>query len=58
MSPDVVTDSQDLGEKAKRGGEQLAGAKQLGWLARFGLVARGGVYFVIGLLALELALPV
>ena len=47
---------QDLGDKAKRGGEQLAGAKQLGWLARAGLVARGVVYFVIGLLALELAL--
>jgi Domain of Unknown Function (DUF1206) len=56
MSLDVVTDSQGLGDKAKRGGEQLAGAKELGWLARFGLLARGGVYFVIGLLALELAL--
>lgn len=56
MSLDVVTDPQDLSRKAKRGGEQLAHAKQLGWLARFGLVARGAVYFVIGLLALELAL--
>jgi Domain of Unknown Function (DUF1206) len=56
MSPNVVTSSQHLGTRAKRGGEQLAGANQLGWLARFGLLARGGVYFVIGLLALELAL--
>jgi hypothetical protein len=47
---------QDIGDRAKRGGEQLAGARQLGWLARAGLVARGVVYFVIGLLALELAL--
>jgi hypothetical protein len=52
----MVTDSQHLGRQAKRGGEQLTHARQLGWLARFGLVARGAVYFVIGLLALELAL--
>ena len=38
--------------------EKLAGAEALGWLARAGLVARGAVYFVIGLLALELALGV
>ncbi|HEX3360809.1 MAG TPA: DUF1206 domain-containing protein [Solirubrobacterales bacterium] len=56
MTVKVVSDSQHIGEKAKRGGEQLAHARQLGWLARVGLVARGGVYFVIGLLALELAL--
>lgn len=56
MSLDMVTDSQHLGRQAKRGGEQLTHARQLGWLARFGLVARGAVYFVIGLLALGLAL--
>lgn len=48
----------DLGDKAKREGDNLAGAKPLGWLARAGLVARGLVYLVIGVLALELALGV
>lgn len=42
--------------KAKQGGEELAHAKTLGWLARAGLVARGVVYGIIGLLALKLAL--
>lgn len=46
---------EDLSDKAKREGENLAGAKQLGWLARAGLVARGVVYLIIGILALELA---
>jgi len=36
--------------------DQLAHAKTLGWLARAGLVARGVVYGVIGVLALKLAL--
>jgi hypothetical protein len=44
-----------LGNKAKREGDNLAGAKQLGWLARAGLVARGLVYLIIGVLALKLA---
>jgi hypothetical protein len=48
--------SEDLGERAKRGGDELAHAKALGWLARAGLVARGAVYLVIGVLALKLAL--
>lgn len=48
----------DLGDKAKREGDNLAGAKQLGWLARAGLVARGLVYLIIGVLALELALGI
>jgi len=45
-----------VGNKAKQGGEELAHAKTLGWLARAGLVARGVVYGIIGLLALKLAL--
>lgn len=45
----------DLGEKAKREGDSLAGAKPLGWLARVGLLARGLVYLIIGVLALKLA---
>jgi hypothetical protein len=52
---DLATGGQDLGDKAKRGGEELAHAKTLGWLARAGLVARGVVYGIIGVLALELA---
>lgn len=56
MKTDVGTGAQDLGDKAKRGGEQLAHAKTLGWLARAGLVARGVVYGIIGVLALKLAL--
>ena len=55
MTPDLGTGAQKLGGKAKRGGEELAHADALGWLARAGLVARGAVYFVVGLLALELA---
>jgi hypothetical protein len=56
MGANVSSGSGDLGDKARRGGEQLAHARGLGWLARAGLLARGVVYFVIGLLALELAL--
>ncbi len=56
MKTDVGTGSEDLGDKAKRGGDELAHAKTLGWLARAGLVARGAVYLVIGVLALKLAL--
>jgi hypothetical protein len=55
MTPDLGTGAGKLGGKARRGGDELAHADALGWLARAGLVARGAVYFVIGLLALELA---
>lgn len=48
--------AKDLGEKAKREGDNLAGAKPLGWLARAGLVARGLVYLIIGVLAIKLVL--
>jgi hypothetical protein len=58
MKTDMPTQAQDLGGKAKRGGSELAHAKTLGWLARVGLVARGVVYGIIGVLALELALGV
>ena len=56
MKTDVGAGGQDLGDKAKAQGEQLAHAKTLGWLARAGLVARGVVYGLIGILALKLAL--
>lgn len=55
MKADVGLGAQNLGNKAKGQGEQLAHAKTLGWLARAGLVARGVVYGLIGVLALELA---
>ena len=41
--------------EAQRHVERAAGSRQFGWLARAGLVARGVVYAVIGLLALQLA---
>ncbi|MDX6623275.1 MAG: hypothetical protein QOE75_1207 [Solirubrobacterales bacterium] len=44
----------DLADKAKREGDNLADAKPLGWLARAGLLARGLVYLIIAVLALEL----
>jgi Domain of Unknown Function (DUF1206) len=56
MKADVRLGVENLGSKAKGQGEQLAHAKTLGWLARAGLVARGVVYGVIGILALKLAL--
>jgi hypothetical protein len=56
MSTKVGAGVEDLGNKAKGQGEQLAHAKTLGWLARAGLVARGVVYGIIGILALKLAL--
>lgn len=52
----MKTDVGGLGRKAKSQGEEFAHAKTLGWLARAGLVARGVVYGIIGILALKLAL--
>lgn len=40
---------------AQRGGEAVARRREFGWLARAGLVARGGVYGIVGILALKLA---
>jgi hypothetical protein len=56
MKTDVGAGVQNLGSKAKGQGEELAHAKALGWLARAGLVARGVVYAIVGVLALKLAL--
>jgi hypothetical protein len=56
MKADVGLGAGSRGSKAKGHGEQLAHAKTLGWRARAGLVARGVVYGVIGILALKLAL--
>lgn len=43
---------------AHRQGEKLARTRQFEWLARAGLAARGVVYAIIGVLALEVALGV
>lgn len=56
MKADVGLGASSLSSKARGQGEQLAHAKTLGWMARAGLVARGVVYGVIGILALKLAL--
>ena len=40
---------------AQRGGETVARRLEFAWLARAGLVARGLVYGMVGILALKLA---
>ncbi len=46
----------DAADAAEAHGERVAHAAPFAWLARAGLVARGTVYAVIGILALKLAL--
>lgn len=53
---DEQSGGKDVADKAKQEGDKLAGAKPLGWLARAGLVARGVVYLIIGILAIKLVL--
>ena len=55
MASDLTTPGRPVAE-ARQKGEQVARAPQFEWLARGGLVARGVIYAVIGLLALKLAL--
>jgi hypothetical protein len=50
------TPGADAAFEARRQGDRAAGSPALGWLARAGLVARGAVYGIIGILALKLAL--
>jgi hypothetical protein len=56
MRTNVGVGSEGLFGKARRGGEDAVDAPWMGWLARAGLVARGVVYLIIGVLALKLAL--
>ena len=56
MNLDLGSGAENLRTKAQRQGERLPGAGPLTWLARTGLVARGLVYLIIGVLALMLAL--
>jgi Domain of Unknown Function (DUF1206) len=53
-----LTDSQNVPgvHDARRHGDQAASSPAMGWLARAGLVSRGVVYAIIGVLALKLAL--
>jgi hypothetical protein len=55
VASDLTTPGRPVAE-ARQQGEQVARAPQFEWLARGGLVARGVIYAVIGLLALKLAL--
>jgi hypothetical protein len=56
MRTNVGIGSGGLRGEARRHGENAADARWLGWLARAGLVARGVVYLIVGVLALKLAL--
>ena len=54
----ALTDSPNVPgvHDARRHGDQAVNSPAMGWLARAGLVSRGVVYAVIGVLALKLAL--
>lgn len=56
MAPDSGTAGAAPVRQAQRTGEEVARAPQFEWLARAGLVARGVVYAIIGVLAVKLAL--
>jgi len=45
-------------QRAERAGNELAESKPFEWLGRAGFAARGSIYAIIGILALELALGV
>jgi len=56
MRSNVGIGSGGVRGEARRHGDNAASAETLGWLARAGLVARGVVYLIVGVLALKLAL--
>src|SRR6185312_4163394 len=51
----VGTTGRRTARQAEDAGEDVARSKQLEWLARAGLVARGVVYGLIGILAIKVA---
>src|SRR5918994_6033670 len=51
-----VSRSETPTDRAQAKGEDFAHSRQFEWLARAGLVARGVIYAVIGVLAIKLAL--
>jgi hypothetical protein len=55
MSPSVTRPGPPI-DQVQRKGEDFADSQTFEWLARAGLVARGAVYAVIGILAVKLAL--
>jgi Domain of Unknown Function (DUF1206) len=50
------SEGRDAARHAEAAGEDVARSKQLEWLARAGLVARGVIYVLIGVLAVKVAL--
>ena len=56
MRSNVGIGSGGLRGEARRKGDEAVDSPWIGWLARAGLVARGVVYLIIGVLALKLAL--
>jgi fumarate reductase subunit D len=56
MSTQVPTQTRRSAGNAETGGEKVARSRGFEWLARSGFVARGLIYGIIGILAIELAL--
>ena len=53
---DAGSAGEDVARQAEAAGEDVARSRQLEWLARAGLVARGVVYVLIGFLAIKVSL--
>ena len=51
----TATAGRGVPRSAQRGEEAVAQRREFAWLARFGLVARGVSYGIIGILAIKLA---
>lgn len=58
MSVQAPTENRRSVREAERGGEKIARSRGFEWLARSGFVARGLIYGIIGILAIEVALGV
>ena len=58
MSVQAPTENRRSVPEAQVGGEKIARSRGFEWLARSGFVARGLIYGIIGILAIEVALGV
>ena len=58
MSVQAPTETRRSRHEARVGGEKIARSRGFEWLARSGFVARGLIYGIIGILAIEVALGV
>jgi fumarate reductase subunit D len=58
VSVQIRTETRRSVREAQGGGDKIARSRGFEWLARSGFVARGVVYGIIGILAIELALGV